>query len=401
MYVARLIKSCWFLLAMLMPAAASAAAGPDITLASPNQRIEVRIRAGGGIRYDVLVNGAPVLRDSTASITVDRAALGREAQVREVGRESVDHVLEPAVRQKSAAIRERYNQLRLDAGGGLAAVFRAYDEGVAYRLETSLSAPLVTVDGEEAAFHFAGDYTVYYPQEESFFSHNERKYTPRKLSAIAPKAMATLPAVVDANGVKIAIAESDVEDYPGLWLRGTGGPGLEAVFPPYPLKEALQRDRDVRVAEPAGYIARTAGTRNYPWRVLAIAEKDGDLITNSLVWLLAKPSQVADPSWIKPGKVAWDWWNAKTSTAWTSKAASTPRPTNTTSILRRNTGSSTSSWTKAGTSSATYSTRCRRSTSRRSWLTGGRRMSASSCGWFGRRWPINSSPRSISSPGGA
>ena len=43
---------------------------------------------------------------------------------------------------------------------------------------------------------------------------------------------------------------------------------------------------------------------------MGIAEKDGDLITNQLVWLLAKPSQVQDTSWIKPGKVAWDWWNA-------------------------------------------------------------------------------------------
>ena len=116
--------------------------------------------------------------------------------------------------------------------------------------------------------------------------------------------------MVDVDGVKVAIAESDVEDYPGLWLRGTSGNGLAAVFPPYPLKETLERDRDYKVTQAADYIAATRGTRTYPWRLMGIAEKDGDLITNPLVWLLAKPSQVQDTSWIKPGKVAWDWWNA-------------------------------------------------------------------------------------------
>lgn len=112
------------------------------------------------------------------------------------------------------------------------------------------------------------------------------------------------------GGAKIAIAESDVEDYPGLWLHGTGGNGLAAVFPPYPLKEKLERDRDFRAVESADYIAVTKGTRTFPWRLVGVAEKDGDLLTNQLVGLREKPSQIQDTSWIKPGKVAWDWWNA-------------------------------------------------------------------------------------------
>ncbi|PYY04061.1 MAG: alpha-glucosidase, partial [Acidobacteria bacterium] len=94
------------------------------------------------------------------------------------------------------------------------------------------------------------------------------------------------------------------------WLRGTNGNGLAAAFPPYPLKEKLEGDRDVKVVESADYIAVTSGTRTFPWRVIGIAEKDGDLLTNQLVWLLEKPSQLQDTSWIKPGKVSWDWWNA-------------------------------------------------------------------------------------------
>src|SRR5258706_1235735 len=119
-----------------------------------------------------------------------------------------------------------------------------------------------------------------------------------------------MPAVVDVGqGAKLAIAESDLEDYPSMWLKGTTGTALAGTFPPYPLKETLEGDRNFRMVEAADYIAATSGTRTYPWRLVGIAERDADLITNQLVWLLAKPSQLQDTSWIKPGKVAWDWWN--------------------------------------------------------------------------------------------
>src|SRR5438034_345844 len=112
------------------------------------------------------------------------------------------------------------------------------------------------------------------------------------------------------NELKLEIGEADVDDYPGLWLRGNSNNSLSAVFPPYPLKEELSKDRDFKITQAADYIAITQGTRTFPWRLIGIAEKDGDLITNQLVYLLAKPSQVQDTSWIKPGKVAWDWYNA-------------------------------------------------------------------------------------------
>ncbi len=93
-----------------------------------------------------------------------------------------------------------------------------------------------------------------------------------------------------------------------MWLRGTGGPGLVGDVSSYPLKEVQTSDRDVKVAEAADYIAVTSGTRTYPWRLVGITEKDGDLLTNQLVWLLENPSQLQDTSWIKPGMSTWDWW---------------------------------------------------------------------------------------------
>src|SRR6185369_7814159 len=104
--------------------------------------------------------------------------------------------------------------------------------------------------------------------------------------------------VTAEDSVKVAIAESDIDDYPGLWLHGTYGTALAATFPPYPLKLKTESDRDVKVAEPAEYIAKTKGTRTFPWRIIGIAQRDGDLITNPLVYLLEKPTELTDTSWI-------------------------------------------------------------------------------------------------------
>jgi alpha-glucosidase len=278
---------------------------------SPNGRVEVKIQTTDRILYSVMLDGKLLIENSTLSIDINHNKLGVSPRIKSAKPRSVNQHIEPPVRQKRASIREAYNELRLEMEGGYAVVFRAYDEGVAYRFETSLPDREVRVYGEEAKFNFAGDYDAFYPKEDSFFSHNERLFNRVSLKDIKSSEIASLPAVIVArNDIKLAICESDIEDYPGLWLRGEGDNSLSAIFPPYPLKEQLVRDRDLKVTEAADYIAVTAGTRTFPWRLIGIAEKDGDLLTNQLVYLLAKPSQVKDTSWIKPGKVAWDWWNA-------------------------------------------------------------------------------------------
>ena len=305
----RSVLALLFTIAGLL-AARLAAADPAFRLGSPSGVIVVEIRLGDRIRYDVTVNENPILRDSTLSLKIDANTLGLAPHLKLATPGSHDGVLKPVVRQKASELRDHYNELRLDLDGGYAVVFRAYDEGVAYRWETSWPAVEVKVFGEEVALNFTDNFFAYYPEEESFFSHQERLFLPRALGDLAAKNLASLPAVVDANGIKIAVAESDVADYPGLWLRGTSGSGLAGAFPPYPLEEKLERDRDLRVTKSADYIAITKGTRTYPWRLLGVAQKDGELITNPLVYLLAGPTTLTDTSWIKPGKVAWDWYNA-------------------------------------------------------------------------------------------
>lgn len=302
-------KSAW----MMIPTfclVTIAEAQSSYDLRSPDKRIEVRIRAAHGVRYDVVLNGRAILEDSSLSMNVDHKNYGQDVKVVAAKENHHDEVLEPVVRQKFAKIRDNYNELRLNMEGNYAVIFRAYNEGVAYRFETAFPEDQVKVYSEDANFRFPANDIVFYPQEDSFFSHNERKYLPQHLLEIIPAFLASLPAVVDVGeGAKVAIGESDVEEYPGLWLRGTGGMGLDGTFPPYPLKEKLVGDRNFEVVEAADYIAVTTGKRAYPWRVLGIADRDVDLLTNPLIYLLEKPSQVQDTSWIRPGKVAWDWWN--------------------------------------------------------------------------------------------
>src|SRR2546423_2005547 len=175
-------------------------------LRSPDGRIEIRIRTKNQIRYDVVLRGRAVLENSTLSLDVDHKKLGVQPKVVDAKQSSHDQMLEPVVRQKFAKIRDHYNELKLNMEGGYAVVFRAYNEGAAYRFETSLSQQQVKVYGEESVFNFAADPIVYYPQEESFFSHNERKYLPQHMSEIAPEFLETIPEVVEVGeGSKVAM----------------------------------------------------------------------------------------------------------------------------------------------------------------------------------------------------
>jgi len=300
-------------LAALLLSLASSVSATTHELRSPDSKIVVTVRVDERISYDVRVNGSAVMQNSTLSLDVDHQKLGLNAKLDSAKTNAVDRTFEAPVKVKFAKIREHYNELKLSFTN-FAITFRAYNEGVAYRFETSLTQTEVKVYSEESTFSFAGNYNVYYPKEDSFFSHNEREFIQLPLNQIAASSIASLPAVVSApGGVKLVIAESDVDDYPGLWLRGNSNNALTAIFPPVPLKETAtdrNRDRDIRVTEAADYIAATKGTRTFPWRIIGVATNDGNLITNELVYLLAKPSEVTDTSWIKPGKVAWDWYNA-------------------------------------------------------------------------------------------
>ena len=174
---------------------------------------------------------------------------------------------------------------------------------------TKVENALNTIESVQAEINLNRDDTLFYPEEEGFYSHNERKYIKYKSADLAEQLASAPTLIASQTGIKLWISEADLYDYAGMWFRGNNGNGLKAVFPNFPSKEVAEKDRDVKITERANYVAQTIGKRQFPWRVFGLAERDIDLINNQLVYLLSEEAK-GDFSWVQPGKVPWDWWNA-------------------------------------------------------------------------------------------
>ena len=270
--------------------------------------------------------------------------LGRNPKVTKIERKSVNQEV-TAHFYKKAKIQDQYNELIISFKGDFQVIFRAYNSGIAYRFVTKRKDPLV-IKQEIAEFNFSGDerkfsngssrepeafipYINRQPAKNGDFSEQfctsfENTYVDTFLRDMANDRLAFLPMLVkqrfmprwesNLNNWHIRMAvitEADLHDYPGMYLKHTEGNSMIGYFAPLPKtwEQGGHNNLQYVVKERHDYIAKTAGTRNFPWRVIAIATEDKELADNDLVYLLAEPSKVTDISWIKPGKVAWDWWN--------------------------------------------------------------------------------------------
>jgi alpha-glucosidase len=289
--------------------AQGAPAPVPLSVSSPDGSIVATIDTSGRLAYRVAVDGRDVVAPSPIGMTLQGGdVLGASPVVIRSGTRQEDRILRPVVRIKREQVVDRFRELRVEFRGNYALVVRAYDDGVAYRFVTSRPGELV-VESEQASFEFGGNPLLYFPEDTSFISHQERPYKRVRLTDIKPGAFAYPPVLVAPEiGPKIAITESDLLDYPGMSLAREGG-GLAGLFPNYPLTTEMERDRTERVTAREPWIARTRGTREFPWRVIAVARKDTDLLETDIVYRLASEPVVSDTSWIRAGKVAWDWWN--------------------------------------------------------------------------------------------
>jgi alpha-glucosidase len=280
-------------------------------LISPDGRIRVTFEFDRRITYRIFWQEKILLGPNPISMTLrEYGKLGDAPNLISFTTRSSKDILYPVVRQKSRTILDHYNEIKFKLAGNFGLDFRAYDDGVAYRFRIQLPDEVFVLN-EEVVLNFPVDAKVYFPTEESFLTHSERLYEHLSLSEIPAAKMACLPLLLDmGDGPKLAVTEADLEDYPGLYLRGTDSRSLSGLFPAVALKENQTRDRTVEVTERADYIAKTRGLRTYPWRVMVIAADDGDLIQSQMVYKLAPERKIQDTSWIRPGKVAWDWWNA-------------------------------------------------------------------------------------------
>lgn len=285
----------------------------NYTLSSPDGGLKVEISTGDGLSYRIMHENDTILSHSNIGLVLaDGTLVGKSSRVTRERRKKIeDKVESPFYRFKEFIA--ACNELDLKLQGGFGVTFRAYDDGVAYRFYTTVASE-VTVKDEMAEFNFPQDYTAYLP-----YTTNDKKpmamafqnvYDITPLSKAQPK-LAFLPVTVDCGSVKLTLLESDLEAYPGMFVQSQQGKyGLKGVFAPYPAKTDFYPWRKQEyVTETTDFISRSRGSRSYPWRVLAITEKDTDMPVNNLVYALASPNRIGDTSWIKTGKVAWDWWN--------------------------------------------------------------------------------------------
>ncbi len=313
----------FFLLAAFAGALTAGSAQAKVyKLSSPDGRTSVEVDVQKQITWSVRHGGQQVLAPSAISLTAAGNVIGYDARVKSARTEKIrGTVAAPFWRQ--AAIEERYNELELTLPDGWSLTFRAYDgEGVAYRFSSTSLKKGDRITAEQAEFNFDRDYTAYVPYnpdtEHPFATSFESKYTVAPLSAFRSDALAFSPLLVCLDGgLRVEVTDADIESYPGMFLKkGSRSLSLEGSFAPVPAatRETPRRGQVMvdRYSDDLAVIRENASKkapRHFPWRVLAIAESDADLPVNNLVYLLASPSRVKDISWIKPGKVAWDWWN--------------------------------------------------------------------------------------------
>ncbi len=287
----------------------TAACGKKIETVSPDGRLKIEINAGEKLEFSISLDGKLLVEPSEIDMIFEEGKFSDRLDVSSITKNNVRGTITPLY-GKNATLSDDYNETVIEFSGGDALKVRAYDEGAAYRFVTAREDSL-TVIKEIAGFKLAADPRVYYPQTDIYTSWEVLYNDYASVSAIPDGQMAITPVLCTrGDGVSVAIAESDLRSYPGMYVvKGDGA--LNAHFAPYPDSLALGSWGNTIwvVKETRDYIARTEGTREFPWRAVIVAENDKDLLTNELVYKLAAPSEMTGTDWIKPGKAAWEWWH--------------------------------------------------------------------------------------------
>ncbi len=275
-------------------------------LLSPDKTVSLNISIGESISYSVQLDAEELISKSEIELKTDGDKT-RGWKVAKSATSARNDVLQAVIYQKSNSIQDNYNQLQIDFSNSLSLQWRVYNNGVAWHWISNKNGSYKVLD-EKAVFSFDKNGRSWYPQEDSFYSHNERTYKNYRIDSIDANKLASLPALFEVKGTKVLLTESNLFNYAGMWLRGKGNGEVQAVFPNYPKKKAVTSDRDENVNSREDYIAKINGKQSFPWRIIMIEREDKGLLTNQLVYQLAKPS-TGDFSWVKPGKVQWDWWH--------------------------------------------------------------------------------------------
>lgn len=285
-------------------------------VSSPDGKIKVTVTADKQLSWSIDFRGERILNPSIMQMKIEGQTEqpGVNPTVTKVKTTQVDAEQTAIIPAKQRIIKDQYNQLTLTCKGDYAVVFRVYNNGAAYRFETSSRRPQIQIGGETVEQNWTEGCKAYWPREKNpeYLTHCEAIFDEQNLTALTKEMKGYLPIYLSTpKGTKVVIMESDLFDYPNLFLTGDQNHTLTGEFPPVVLKSELKKgaDRDEVLLEKAFYIAASNGTRTFPWRLLMINEDDKAVIENNLVYQLASPSITKDTDWIKPGKISWDWWS--------------------------------------------------------------------------------------------
>ena len=311
------MKRLFTLLTLCVATICSLYAQKSYTLSSPDGTLTARVSTGNATTYSVKLNDKIILQPSAIALTLADGTIIGNSKVKRVVRSSHNEIITPQLYFKSE-IEDNYNSLTVEFRDRSAIEFRAYNDGVAYRITTDRKEDYI-VKSEVAEFNFAADYKCWVAyanltgtKKDKYFTSFENTYNNIQLTEVSDSRLALSPAVVDVNGTKVCIAESDTENYPGMFLHNPDKTtSLKGHFAPVPNEIQVGGHNKLQeiVLSRHDYIASCSGKTTLPWRAIIVAKRDSELAQADMVYRLASPSRIESTEWISPGKVAWEWWN--------------------------------------------------------------------------------------------
>ena len=289
------------------------------SISSPNGELKVTVTIADDVRWSVEKDGQTIINPSQIAMQIgENETWGVAPRLRKATVGKIDEVIPSPVYKKSE-VKDNCTTLTLSFKGDYSIEFRAYNEAAAYRFVSTRKGDYI-VKNETSEFAFDGDKTVFcsYTRsnknktfEQQYFQSFEQPYVIEKMSQMGQNRLMFLPVMVDLGDKKVCITETDLMSYPGMYLHSKGENKLNAHYAPVPdkIKQGGHNMLQGLVESYKPYIAEVSGERSFPWRICIVADNDAQLLDDDMVFRLSAPNAIGDTSWIKPGKVAWDWWN--------------------------------------------------------------------------------------------
>ena len=301
-----------FLLLLIISQMSSIA--QNLTVESPNRQIRMSVSLANQISLSISFDNNVVIDRAIIALNLGNGSvLGKNPKLINSKNNTYKGEIIPQIPFKDSKIIDEYNMLTLNFMGNYQLIIRAYNDGVAYRFINN-EKKTKTILNEKLTLTFPENTSSYFPKEESMYTHNERIYLYKSLSEIEEGDFCSLPVLFDTGKAKVLFTEASLHNYPCMFLKKDSDKTISATFPKYVTKaipnEKRSPDRNQIIVKEANFIAKVSGVQSFPWRAFIISNDDRQFIESNLVTKLSGASKIKDANWIKPGKVAWDWYNA-------------------------------------------------------------------------------------------